>query len=351
MKASGEQAARSVLGPVSSSELGITLTHEHLLFDGGPQAYWQPDAASERRKAEVPISLGHVGWIRFHPHSHHDNYRLLDIEEMIGELRLFAAAGGRTIVDATSIGPGRDLVGLAQIARNVGVNIIAGTSYYTAPYHPPDVITMSELDLTEKIVEEVVCGARGSGIRPGVIGEVGCSWPLQESERKVLRASAVAQRRTGAPLMIHPGPHPEAPFDLMKIIVEGGGNPQRTIISHVDARIPDQTTVSRLAETGCYLSFDLFGRESSHEHPMGPDFPNDATRIRLIRSLINAGFLDKILVSQDICFKTRLVRYGGHGYAHMIHNVLPLMSRMGVTREQIEAIMIENPKQVLSFDN
>lgn len=344
-----EPAALTVQGRIGSSELGTTLMHEHVLFDGGPEAFWPPDAASDRSVAEAPISLEDLGWIRSHPHNHRDNYRLLDIAEMIDEVRRFVTAGGGTIVEVSPAGLGRDLRGLARISREAGVHIIAGTGYYTAPYHPDSLGAPTDRELADGITREIVEGADGTGIRPGVIGEIGCSWPLTDVEAKVVRAAAIAQRQTGAPLIIHPGPDPDAAFEIVASIQAAGGDPERTMISHIDGRIFDEARMSRLAGLGCYLAFDLFGRESSHEHPSGGRFPNDGGRVASIMRLIDMGHLDRIVISHDICFKTRLLRYGGHGYAHIVTSVLPLMSDMGMGAAQISAIVKDNPQRLLAF--
>jgi phosphotriesterase-related protein len=105
----------------------------------------------------------------------------------------------------------------------------------------------------------------------------------------------------------------------------------------------------RLAETGCYLEFDLFGQEASYYPIADIDMPNDATRIDYIMSLIEKGYGDKILLSMDICHKTQLAKYGGEGYNHILDNVLPIMRRKGMSKEDIETITVQNPAKILAF--
>ena len=71
--------------------------------------------------------------------------------------------------------------------------------------------------------------------------------------------------------------------------------------------------------------------------------------IEEIGELIEAGYLDRILMAQDTCLKTKLVRYGGQGYAHILRNILPQMRVRGITDEQIKALMVENPARLLCF--
>lgn len=88
--------------------------------------------------------------------------------------------------------------------------------------------------LTDIIVSEVLHGADGTEIRCGVIGEIGTSWPITESEKKVLRATAHAQTQLGCPVIIHPGRDTAAPGEVIRILQEAGGDISKTVMSHLD---------------------------------------------------------------------------------------------------------------------
>ena len=77
--------------------------------------------------------------------------------------------------------------------------------------------------------------------------------------------------------------------------------------------------------------------------------PNDAIRLRLIRALIDHGHLDRIVISHDICYRTRMSCFGGHGYGHIFENVVPLMRARGFTEAEIDAILVGNPRRLLTF--
>ena len=77
--------------------------------------------------------------------------------------------------------------------------------------------------------------------------------------------------------------------------------------------------------------------------------PNDATRLRLIRALIDAGHLERVVISHDICYRTRLASFGGHGYAHIFRNVVPMMKKRGYSQDEIDAILVHNPRRLLTF--
>jgi len=345
---------RTVLGDVEPSALGITLTHEHLLINferwrGEQGQPWGPRQPIDDPRAEVPISLETVGWVRRNWASHPKNGRLEDVDLAIRELLRFKDAGGGTIVDATNPDLGRDPAALVRIAEATGVQIVMGAGHYVATSHPLDMDARTEEQIVEEIVRDVLDDCDGTTARAGIIGEIGCSAPMTTNEGKALRAAARAQRVTGAALLIHPGRAVTAPLEAMAVVAEAGGDPTRTIMSHLDRTLFEPADLLELAQTGCYLEFDLFGQESSY-YPLGPiDMPNDATRVDHLIRLIAAGYEDRLLVAQDICRKTSLVAYGGDGYAHILENVMPLMRRKGMTEGQIDSILVHNPARILSL--
>ena len=340
---------QTVDGLVAPEQLGATLTHEHLLID----LSWfraEPSEASGKAFIRRPMSQDMLGYVRHHSWPNYDNGQLFDVETAIDEVNLYKQFGGGTIVDATSIGIARDPVGLARIARATGVNVVMGASHYVDPAHPHDMDERTEDSIFEKIVEDVTEGVDGTGIRSGVIGEVGCSWPLTDNERKVLRASGRAQLATGAPLLIHPGRDETAPLEIIEVLSEVGTDLSRTIIGHLDRTVFLHETLKSIAESGCYLEWDLFGSEQSF-YPANTniDMPGDARKMDDIAYVISLGYGDKIVVAHDICAKQRLVRYGGHGYFYILHSIVPRMRARGYTDEAIEKILVHNPASILAF--
>jgi phosphotriesterase-related protein len=340
---------QTVLGPIPSESLGVTMTHEHLLVDLSPLQK-PPVEASKRGAFYAPFSVELLGRINYGGQPNLDNSRLVDIETAICETMLYKRAGGTAIVEATSIGIGRDPEGLRQIARATGLHILMGGSYYVGPSHPPDLESRPEDDIAAEIVRDVVEGVGRSGIRTGVIGEVGCSWPLTAGEHKVLRASGRAQRRTGAPLLIHPGRDEAAPAEIVEVLRDVETDLSRTIIGHIERTIFERAALKKLAETGCVLEFDLFGREHSYyKHAAHIDLPNDAERIRTIAWLIGEGHGRQIVLSHDTAAKSHLVRYGGCGYAHIVQNIVPRMRLRGLQEADIQAMLVDTPRRVLAF--
>lgn len=164
-----------------------------------------------------------------------------------------------------------------------------------------------------------------------------------------MHAAVLAQKETGAAITVHPGRHPDAPREIIRFITEKGGNPARTIIGHIDRTLFELDPLLRLLETGCTVAYDFFGIESSYYPFQDIDLPSDGMRLNLIRELIDRGHLSQVLMSHDICTKTRLVRYGGHGYGHIFGNIIPMMQRKGFTDSEIQTILVENPRRLLTF--
>ena len=114
-------------------------------------------------------------------------------------------------------------------------------------------------------MREVTDGIEGTdGVRCGLIGEMGCSHPLTANEEKCLKAAALAQQRTGAPLCIHPGRGEESPFKILDVLEAAGADISHTIMSHLDRTIFNHGRLLELAKRGCYMEYDLFGIECSH---------------------------------------------------------------------------------------
>lgn len=278
----------------------------------------------------------------------------LDEQEATEEVMLFKKAGGNTVVDVTNIGIGRDPQALARISRITGLNVIMGAGYFIAGSHPPEMSTKPEGEITEEIVKDVTEGVDHSGIRAGIIGEIGASWPLHENERKSIRAAAKAQQLTGAPLNIHPGRiNNQSVLEIVGVLDKSGADLSRTVMSHIELRIRDHDVRCQVAKAGCYLEYDVFGWEGhvplSIYWKSDLNLPNDTQRIQEIMQLIEEGYIEHILISQDIWPKSWLTRYGGWGYAHILNYVVPMMTREGMTRDQINMIMVENPKRLLCF--
>lgn len=345
--------ALTVLGPIDGKALGVTLPHEHLTIDHVKANFTEPKDPADRELAYKPVSYEILHWLRYNRTENKDNLKLPEEKKIIAEAMYFKRAGGGTIVEVTNRGINRDPKALVRISKATGLNIIMGSGYYLGTSHPTDMDSKSVEQVTDEIVRDVTIGVDNTGVKSGLIGEIGCVWPLKDNERKAVIAAARAQQLTGAPLNIHPGRKREAVFELVEILKNAGADLSRTVMSHVDVRVRDHKERCKLAETGCYLEYDCFGWEGPRPLTLNwdpeIDIPTDEQRVKEIMQLIAAGFINQVLISLDICMKAHLLSYGGRGYNHIQKYVVPLMLRLGMTQEQINTITVENPKRILCF--
>lgn len=342
---------QTVLGLVSPESLGITLSHEHLMIDFRV-VFKDPKYASDRFKATLPVSINNLEWLRHNRLGCLDNLLLGNEEEAISEAMLFKNAGGGTIAEVSNRSFARDPNALARISRATGLNIIMGAGYFISEA-PTETCQLSEKFVESELIKEIIEGVDNSSIRVGIIGELGCSWPLKKEEKKVLSAAARAQKITGIPISIHPGQHHDSPFEILDILVAAGGQPDHIIMGHLERTLPNYKYMEKFAKAGCYMEFDAFGKEgyfsAAAKTDLSVDIPNDHYRINMIFQLIQGGYGDQVLVSQDICTKDMMTLYGGYGYAHILKRAVPIMRIKGLTEKSIMKILRDNPQKVFTI--
>ena len=233
-----------------------------------------------------------------------------------------------------------------------------GTGYYTSPYHPPDITSMPEDDVRDRIVYDCEVGVAG-GVKAGIIGEVRSRWPMHPDEEKVLRACARASADTGVALSIHVGRAPETTeqiYNALRIAEKAGAHPARTIMSHCEHRLAtaagpnsfDATPFLEFAKTGVYMAFDTFGWETGNRQHSAVDVPHDPIRLNYIKALADAGHADRLLIGEDLVLRHWQRKHGGHGWVHIPETVIPLMRHKHFDEELISMVLVENPRRILT---
>ena len=349
---------QTVLGLIDPGDLGITLPHEHFLIDGAVEGVYfiEPTEPSDRLLAHQPLSLENLSWVRYHWKDNLDNQVLLDEKMAIREAIEFKLHGGKTVVDQTNIGIRRDPQALVRISKATGLNVIMGSGYYVdGPHMRPLLDNKSPEEIADGIISDITVGAEGTKVRSGIIGELGCSSPLKENERKCLRGGAITQQKTGAAIWIHPGRNEIAPIEEIAVLSDAGADLSRVVVCHMDRCGYSLETRRKLVDAGCCIEYDLFGLEGYYPARVAlseghlPDILNDLGRIKEIKELIGLGYEKQLLISHDVCMKIALTHYGGGGYGHILREVVPLMRIYGITDEQINTLIVENPKRLLTF--
>src|SRR5262245_57780678 len=163
----------TVLGPVAADALGVTLPHEHVLWDMARTMYTPSPDPVERAAAEVPLALDTLWRFRERPLEQRENLAQTDESVAARELTAYRAAGGGAIVDCTVRGLAPDPAGLARVARATGVHVVLGTGYYVSRTHPPDLAARPVEAIAEEFVRDLTEGIDGTGVRAGLIGELG----------------------------------------------------------------------------------------------------------------------------------------------------------------------------------
>ena len=307
---------QTVLGPIDPSELGWVLPHEH-----------------------TAIALWHVA-------NRWDYWELRRDEPVIlDELAAFRAAGGGALVDLTLDGVGREPEWLASIARSSGLHVVMGAGWYRGAYYPAETLVDRRTvdELADRIVRDAVDGVGETGIRAGIIGEIGTDKPwLSAQEERVHRAAARAARRTGLAITTH-AVQSAVGLAQLDVFEAEGADLSRVVIGHADS-YPSLDYHRAIVERGASVEFDFLGMAFTPLERHG-----EGRIVDSIRTLLADGHLERILLSQDVCHDSQLRRYGGNGYTYLADTFLPRLRSAGVSDDEIRTITVDNPRRLLTI--
>ena len=336
--------ALTVSGPIEPDQLGFTLMHEHLYLDLRKNHWPVPEStATQLDQWFAPLQLSNLHLAR-RVLPIVDNYILSSESDAIAELSDFAKLGGRTLVDVTSRGLRRDVPAIVRAAEAAGINIVLGSGWYQKLFHPEDMDDRTVESLTDEIIRDIADGIPGTGVRSGIIGEIGVNGdPITPNEDKNIRAAARASVATGAAISFHSPPRKDEKRAVLDIVEEEGADLTRVILGHSDHMADDLPYMISLLDRGVCVQFDTLGvvrtTETGRDHIVANAIPR----------LIEAGHADRILLSQDVCWKMHLKKYGGAGYTYIQQTFLPYLESLGVSDSDLHRVMVENPKRLLTF--
>ncbi|HVL53342.1 MAG TPA: hypothetical protein VM344_03695 [Vitreimonas sp.] len=309
---------QTVLGTVDPGTLGFTLPHEH-----------------------TQIALWHI-------RGRWDYWELTRDEPLIRqELEAYRAAGGRSLVDLTLPGVGRDPEWLVKLAQASGLNVVMGCGWYREAYYPAEAsIDRRSVDaLADELVREALDGvvtADHGPVRPGIIGEIGTDKPwVSAQEERVFRAAARASRRTGLAVTTHAVMSPVGRAQL-QVLAEEGLDPGRIVIGHADS-YPVLEHYLSIVSIGASVEFDFLGMPFTPQERHG-----EGRIVELLCELLGRGHLDRVLLSQDVCHNSQLRHYGGNGYTYLQEAFLPRLREAGVSEAEINALTVDNPRRLLT---
>ena len=310
---------QTVSGPVDEESLGLTLPHEHLR------------TTAESVRAQFPHLYD------------------LDREEQLAleQVRRAMEQGVRTIVDPSCMDIGRD-VGLAQrVVEQTGIQLVMCTGVYGSRYeHLPQYFANRELEaLVAAFVHDIEEGIQGTEVKAAFLKCAVDEPGITEDVQKVLRAVARASKATGRPIMAHSHPATRRGLEIMDVFDEEGVEPSKVQIAHT-GDTDDLAYIEELLARGPFIGMDRYGLDI-----ILPTAQRNATVI----ALCERGHAERMLLSQDACatldwFPAEMVAQMAPDwhFTFLWEGVLPALREGGVSDEQIETMMVDNPRRWLT---
>ena len=332
----------TVRGPVPKEELGICSSHEHIFIDmrGCVDITGQEPASFYE-----PLRMENRCEVFADPYAILDNALQSGLEDAVEEVRYFKEWGGQTIVDCTPDEIGRDPLALKEVSERTGVHIVLGCGHYYDKAHFPYVAQATVEELAAEMRKDLLVGIQDTGIRAGLIGEIGTSAVITPSERKVLQAAGMVGAETGKAIHVHTDLYTENGFEVIRVLTAEGVKPEKICIDHVDVDLRPEY-IKALLDLGAYVEFDNFGKEFYTSKRFR--FAYDLERIRLLKELLDAGYGSRIMICNDICLKSMWKKYGGNGYAHILRTVKRMALENGIREEQFVSLLRENVRDFLA---
>ncbi len=308
---------RTVTGDIAPEALGLTLDHDHLLTRP-PADVSDPDLCMD------------------------------DEHAVIKECTLFHAAGGRAIVEMTTVDYGRDAAALARISNTAQVHIIAATGFnkgiFADRLSGPLSVDLIAAWMTAE-VSTGVCGHRVGAaheetldIRCGIIKASSSLNGANSNEQKVFEAAIAAHHATGAPISTHTERGTWA-IEQAQLMIEGGVAPGNILIGHLDLK-PDLGYLREVAATGVYLSFDQWGKQK---------YLPDSERIRLVVALVEQGYGSQMMLGGDMARRSYFMSYNGApGLVHIPTTIATRLSEQ-IGPDALHDLLVANPRRWLAF--
>lgn len=330
---------RTVLKDYTPEEItGPTLFHEHMSFPADFMPRWNQYSREARiRNGEMPANAPARGGGRANPNPpatqpQGAEFFMRDVDLMANEMSAAKSEGISCIVDGGHDDMGRDINFLKQISQKSGLPIVAGAGFYTQPFYPKELDTMSDEQVYQAIMKQVETEP------VGVFGEIG-SWDyITATERKVFRAIGKAQLATNMGIFTHTGIPGKSALEQLDILLDAGVKPDRIVIGHLGNLVDKNVSVQKeVCRRGAFIGFDRQGG------------PGDAQQVPMVMALLEAGFVKNLMFSADLSGYAQTKAGKGPGYAKTWTVFVPKVKEAGATDEQIHTIMVDNPRRFLAY--
>lgn len=320
MKRQFMSTVETVRGPLPVEELQTVLMHEHVFV------------VNEEIR-------------RNYPHLWDEEQR---VAGAVAGLRELAASGVHTLVDPTVIGLGRDVARVARVNAQVDINIIVATGIYTLrdvpyffQYHGPGTLLGGDEQMVDLFVQDLTVGIADTGIKAAFL-KCAVEEEMTPGVERVMRATAEAHKRTGAPITVHTSAPHRTGLAAQALLREEGVDLGSVVIGH-SGDTADLDYLHELIDNGSYVGMDRFGLDLL--------LPGDE-RVATVAKLADAGLADRMVLSHDASchidwfppgVREQIAPNWRHTYLHSA--VLPALRRAGVTEEQITTMLVDNPKR------
>jgi phosphotriesterase-related protein len=323
----------TVTGPIDVDELGTTLIHEHLVYRDEAVAYHWPHIGSV--KPATAESVGAEGGV---------------FEAALESARAVADRGVKTVCEPTGMFGGRDVEFSRRVAEETGIQLVACTGIYTYDYLPMFFATRDADAVADLFVHDLERGIRDTGIKPAFLKCAADEPGITENVDKLHRAVARASLRTGAPIMAHSRPASETGPRQIEIFEEEGADLARVQIAHT-GDTDDLDYIERLLDKGVLVGMDRYGLDL---------FLPTEKRNATVLALLERGYADRMFLSQDYCasfdwYPPEVVeQFDQAGAAtnwsmtFVFDQVIPDLLEAGMTDEQLQTMLVENPKRWLA---
>jgi phosphotriesterase-related protein len=290
---------------------GATLVHEHLSLS--------PDFVG---KLGGPTASDPAPGEKFFPQ---------DLDLLTEELRIAAREGVSCVVDGGHPDMGRSLDFLIKLSTASGMPIVSGTGYFAQPFYPPEVVKMTEDQISRELIRQV------NAERYGAFGEIGTSDVMTPDERKVFRAVGKAHVATNLPIFTHTN-FGKGAMEQLDILEDEGVKLQHVAVGQVGGLIDEKVQIHKeLCKRGAFVGFDRQGG------------PGDEKQVPMVLALIEAGYADNLLFASDFSSAAQLKRNGGAGYAKTVTVFAAALRKAGVKEETLHGILVDNPRRFLAF--
>ena len=314
-------AVETVNGPVDLEQLGLTLIHEHFRTTDEATRFQFPHLYDEA--AEWEAAMSDANGVKSH--------------------------GVQTVVEPSAMFLQRDAAFSKRVADESRLNVILATGVYTYEHLPPALVNRTEDQIAEVFVHDIEQGIQGTGIKAAFLKCAADEPGVTANVEKIHRAAARASQQTGRPIMAHSRPASGTGLDQMRIFSEEGVDPTKVQVAHT-GDTDDLDYIERLLDTGCWIGMDRYGLDI---------FLPTEQRQKTVLALLEKGHVDRMFLSQDWCStldwftaemeeQIKPTAAPNWSMTFLFEQVIPELQERGMTDEQLDEMMVENPKRWLA---